>query len=56
MTHPFFKNKGPFKINNLLNLSGIKSIKKFKNIKIFDVKDLLTSTKKNITFFILKNI
>ena len=51
MTHPFFKNKGPFKINKLLNLSGLKNIKKFKDINISDVKDLSSSTKKDITFF-----
>ena len=51
MTHPFFKNKGPFKIEKLLNLSGIRNVQKFNDIKIHDVKDLSTSTKKDITFF-----
>ncbi len=51
MTHPFFKNKGPFNINKLLNLSGFKNIKKPTNIKILDVKDLSSSTNKDITFF-----
>ncbi len=51
MNNPFFKNKGPFKISKLLKLSGLKSINNFKNIKINDIKDLSTSTSKDITFF-----
>ncbi len=51
MNNPFFKNKGPFKIDKLLELSGLKSINNFKNINVYDVKDLLTSTSKDITFF-----
>jgi len=51
MTHPFFKNKGPFKIEKLLQLSGLKNIHKLGDIKIYDIKDLSTSTKKDITFF-----
>ena len=42
MTNPFFKNKGPFEINNLLKFAELKNIKKYKNLKIYDVKDLLT--------------
>ena len=51
MNNPFFKNKGPFKIDKLLKLSGLKSINNFKNINVYDVKDLSTSTSKDITFF-----
>ena len=51
MNNPFFKNKGPFKINKLLKLSGLKNIDNFKNTKIHDIKDLLTSDSKDITFF-----
>ena len=51
MNNPFFKNKGPFKIDKLLKLSEIKSISNLKNINIHDVKDLSTSTSKDITFF-----
>ena len=51
MNNPFFKNKGPFKIYKLLSLSGLKSINNFKNINIKDIKDLSTSTSKDITFF-----
>jgi len=50
MTNPFFKNKGPFKIDKLLNLSGLKNINNFKNNNIHDIKDLSTSTSKDITF------
>ena len=51
MTNPFFKNKGPFEINKLLKFAGLKNIQKYKNLKVYDVKDLSTSTKKDITFF-----
>ncbi len=51
MTNPFFKNKGPFKINKLLELSSLKSSNNLKNNKIYDIKDLSTSTSKDITFF-----
>ena len=51
MTNLFFKNKGPFEINKLLKFAELKNIQKYKNLKIYDVKDLSTSTKKDITFF-----
>ena len=51
MNNQFFKNKGPFKIDKLFKLSGLKNINNFKNINIYDVKDLSTSTSKDITFF-----
>ena len=51
MTNLFFKNKGPFEINKLLKFAGLKNIQKYKNLKVYDVKDLSTSTKKDITFF-----
>ena len=51
MINPFFKNKGPFKIDKLLKYLGLKSIKNFKNIDIHDIKDLFSSTSKDITFF-----
>jgi len=50
MINPFFKNKGPFKIDKLLALSGLKNINNLKNIKINDIKDLKNSTSKDITF------
>jgi len=51
MMNPFFKNEGPFKIEKLLNLAKLKNTEKFNNFKIHDIKDLLTSTSKDITFF-----
>ncbi len=52
MTNPFFKNKGPFSIDKLLKLSGLKNINILKkNIKIYDINDLSASTSKDITFF-----
>ena len=51
MNNPFFKNKGPFSIDKLLKISNIKNKDKYKNIKIYDIKDLASSTKKDITFY-----
>ena len=51
MLNPFFKNAGPFKIEKLLNIVGIKNIDNFKSDKIFNVTDLNTATKKDLTFF-----
>ena len=51
MHNPFFKNKGPFKIDKLLKLSGLKNIDNFKNTNIDDIKDLSASGSKDITFF-----
>ena len=49
--NPFFKNKGPFKIEKLLKLSGIDNNKNFIKSKILDIRDLSTATKYDITFF-----
>ena len=49
--NPFFKNKGPFKIEKLLKLSGIDNKENFIKSKISDISDLSTTTKDNITFF-----
>ena len=51
MTNPFFKNKGPFKIDKLLKFAEIKNLQKFKDLKVHDIKDLLMSSSKDITFF-----
>ena len=51
MINPFFKNRGPFKINDLLKLSGIANINNFNDNDISDVKDLFTANDHNITFF-----
>tara|TARA_B100000767_G_C19732157_1_gene522200 strand:- start:133 stop:1113 length:981 start_codon:yes stop_codon:yes gene_type:complete len=51
MINPFFKNHGPFSINTLLQLANIVSNKKYLDIKITDIKDLVVAKKENITFF-----
>ena len=51
MNNPFFKNKGPIKIDKLLKIAELKNIQNFSKTKIYDIKDLSTSTKKDITFF-----
>ncbi len=51
MINPFFKNKGPFKIDKLLKFAAINNFQKFKDLKIYDIKDLSNSSNKDITFF-----
>ncbi len=51
MINPFFENKGPFKIDILLNLAEVSNVNKFKHDKVYDIKDLSTSSSKDITFF-----
>ena len=51
MFNPFFKNKGPFKIDDLLKLSKIDNKENFNKSEIKDIKDLFLSTKNDITFF-----
>ena len=51
MSNPFFKNNGPFEINELLKKAKIKTNEKFRKTKITDIKDLYNSTNKDITFF-----
>ena len=50
MINLFFKNRGPFNINDLLKLSDISNTKNFKNSKISDVKDLVSASEYDITF------
>ena len=51
MNNAFFQNKGPFKIDKIL--SSIKVENNFDNldIEIFDIKDLVTASTNEITFF-----
>ena len=51
MNNPFFKNNGPFLLDDLLKVININSEQNNKQIKIIDIKDLSTATKDNITFF-----
>ncbi len=50
MVNPFFKNTGPYEINDLLKLISVKN-QSFLNEKINDIKDLSSSKKGDITFF-----
>jgi len=51
MINPFFQNKGPFPIDKIL--SSIKVENNFENldIEIFDIKDLVSASTNEITFF-----
>tara|TARA_B100000927_G_scaffold289042_1_gene284882 strand:- start:359 stop:1339 length:981 start_codon:yes stop_codon:yes gene_type:complete len=51
MVNPFFENKGPVKIDKIL--SSIKTENKFKNLEdeILDIKDLVSASNEDITFF-----
>ena len=49
MTNPFFKNTGPYQINDLLKLICINN-QYTSNEKINDIKDLGSSKKGDITF------
>ena len=51
MVNPFFENKGPIKIDKIL--SSIKTENKFENLEdeILDIKDLVSASNKDITFF-----
>ena len=55
MQNPFFKNLGPIKIDILLKNSGVKNDFNFKKDKIYDIKDLLSASNKDLTFFHSKN-
>ena len=51
MSNPFFKNHGPFKISEIMELLNIKLDIINKNDEVYDIKDLLASKKNDITFF-----
>ena len=51
MINPFFRNNGPFKISDILQLINLGDLKIDDDQKITDIKDLYTSEKNNITFF-----
>ena len=55
MTNPFFKNTGPYEINDLLKLTSIKN-QSISNEKINDIKDLGSSKKGDILFYIQKSM
>ena len=55
MINPFFKNTGPFNIEKLLSKINVENNENYQKDKIFDVKDLISATKKDLTFFHSKN-
>ena len=50
MSNPFFKNHGPLKISEITNLLNINFDNLSRDLEIYDVKDLLTAKKEDITF------
>ena len=51
MQNPFFINKGPFKISDILSILDLKNIDIDSDQKITDIKDLHSSNINEITFF-----
>jgi len=51
MHNPFFKNNGPFKISDILNILNLNNINLNIDQNIVDIKDLFTSNINEITFF-----
>ena len=51
MINPFFKNQGPFKIEDILYSSNTCNKNNYTGSKIIDIKDLVTATNNDITFF-----
>ena len=51
MSNPFFQNLGPFKIYDLLSTLNLEVKDINGNEEIFDIKDLSSSKKGDITFF-----
>ena len=51
MNNPFFKNYGPFKVKNLLEILKVNNLSFSNDELISDVKDLVTAEKKDLTFF-----
>jgi UDP-3-O-[3-hydroxymyristoyl] glucosamine N-acyltransferase len=51
MINPFFKNVGPFKINEILTSININNNFNYTETNISDVKDLIAASNNDITFF-----
>ena len=51
MSNPFFKNNGPFIAFDILKIINVELGKINHNHEIFDIKDLSSSEKNDITFF-----
>ena len=55
MNNPFFNIFGPFKIENILDFSGLKNNESYTGDLIYDIKDLSTANENELTFFHKKN-
>ena len=51
MINPFFKNNGPIKLEEILKQIKLKNENELSDIDIFDIKDLVNASNKDITFF-----
>jgi len=51
MTNPFFKNNGPFKISEILDILNLNTEIDNLDQSVLDIKDLLTANSNEITFF-----
>ena len=51
MQNPFFKNYGPIKISDILDILNTDSKISCSDQKVLDIKDLFTSNKDEISFF-----
>ena len=51
MKHPFFKNYGPFKIEDLFNDLKLNNIENSSDNLVHDIRDLQTADKEHLTFF-----
>ncbi len=51
MSNFFFKNRGPFKVSEVINFLNLDNSNFDKNHEIKDIKDLLSSSENDITFF-----
>ena len=49
-TNVFFKNKGPIKLEKIITECSPISFPKNTSLNIFDIKDLLSASNKDITF------
>ena len=56
MPNPFFKNCGPYYIDELLELSDVSKKIIPNKINVNDIKDLVSATNKDVSFFTQKNM
>jgi len=50
MSNPFFKNHGPYKISKIIKSLNLNIDNSYNEKKVHDIKDLVSSTKNDITF------